>query len=436
MEEEEKGISLGEIFRIVLKKIWLVLGVSALVAILAVLIVHFALNPAASVYKMDFRIIYPLSTTEKYPDGTPFYYDDIISKESLERAKATDSEKFASIDADSIIKGDKITISAETETVNGVKTLTGRYTIRLLGGAVTDRRTAEAFITAIAGLLVTDIQEKAQNVDFSTDEATYKSASFQERLTLLSGIKNRLINEYNQWINLYRETYPVDLGEEGKVTLSNLKSEVSSTFETTLAQLNAEFKFYCLDQIDLARAGGDLKKAVENARDMLEKRREQNQAVIDDLMEKLEELNASFNKDGSGNTIVVGDTSGFAELLAQYTKDNTEISTSLERLTYENAKKYEEQLNDQYDRLTGLAEKLTKVTASIYKSDTRVLFDLQTASVSGKTSIIIAAVAGFVLSFLVCSVAVCAADRRKRGRQQEEAQSSPAEEKEEQKENE
>lgn len=76
--ETENGLTLGEICRIVFKRIWYVLGASALVTIVAVLLIALVMNPRKVTYRRDFQVIYPLSEAQKYPNGAPFLYHDIL----------------------------------------------------------------------------------------------------------------------------------------------------------------------------------------------------------------------------------------------------------------------------------------------------------------------------------------------------------------------
>ena len=53
-EEREDGVSFGELIHAVVKKIWLILGISALVTIVAVLGTVFVVNPSKTVYEICF----------------------------------------------------------------------------------------------------------------------------------------------------------------------------------------------------------------------------------------------------------------------------------------------------------------------------------------------------------------------------------------------
>ena len=69
--ETENGLTLGEICRIVFKRIWYVLGASALVTIVAVLLIALVMNPRKVTYRRDFQVIYPLSEAQKYRTERP-----------------------------------------------------------------------------------------------------------------------------------------------------------------------------------------------------------------------------------------------------------------------------------------------------------------------------------------------------------------------------
>ena len=80
---EEQGITFGEIF----KRIWkakLVLGITGVTTCAVVLLgVHFAYSKPSREYVSEAKLSFEGIDNDKYPNGTNFYYQSIISYENL-----------------------------------------------------------------------------------------------------------------------------------------------------------------------------------------------------------------------------------------------------------------------------------------------------------------------------------------------------------------
>ncbi|MGN0818570.1 MAG: hypothetical protein ACI4L9_06330, partial [Candidatus Coproplasma sp.] len=87
--EEERGISIGEIFKVIFKRAWWVLGVTVAFLLAFVLVVQLWYNHSKSAYNLQYTIEYPDSDTGLYPDGTAFRLSDVISLKTLNQIKAS-----------------------------------------------------------------------------------------------------------------------------------------------------------------------------------------------------------------------------------------------------------------------------------------------------------------------------------------------------------
>lgn len=385
-------------------------------AVAAVLAVMFLLNPAKTSYSMDFFILYPTSATEKYPDGAPFYYHDMISAESLNAAKASD-EEFSSVDVMRMLKEDDISVSAESETVNGVRKYTGRYTVTVKGSYFKSARLAERFIRAIANVPVTRIKESAKAIDDTIDDDVFLQASFEERLQLLREQKEKLIAKYDAWIEIYTASYSV----EGK-TLANYRAEIAVIYgESTQKSLEETFETNGYNQLDL-NSYETTQEAIDARVEQLNSEKTLNSKIIDALKEELgsasgqqsaaysaRALSAKEESASSeGSTVVISPSDpDLSQMLAYYVKRNTEIDYQLQNtLTVKKVESFAERLTAQCDALNKAAETLTRVTASIYGRDSSVSFETQNAVRQGGTSVAFAAVGVFILVFLIAAVIV------------------------------
>ena len=75
---EEYGITLGEICRIIFRRVWWVIGVTAAFLLITVLLVQFWYNPNNRQYTVSYNIRFPDSSSGLYPDGTPLRVTDSV----------------------------------------------------------------------------------------------------------------------------------------------------------------------------------------------------------------------------------------------------------------------------------------------------------------------------------------------------------------------
>lgn len=233
-EETESGVTLGEICRIILRKIWIILGVSVAGAVIAALCAIFVLDH--TVYHLSFRIAYPGSETSKYPDGSPFYYSDIISLKSMEEAKKSD-EAFSKINVQKMYENDAVSITAEKVLIEEVYWEVGTFTVAIPASYFSDRNQATAFIRALANLPVQYARDAAARADFDSNLEAYRTVpSFEMKLGYLKEQKNALLAQYDEWISLYGENYRNRA--TGK-TLKAYRTEVNIAF-TDVVQANLQ----------------------------------------------------------------------------------------------------------------------------------------------------------------------------------------------------
>ena len=88
-EREEEGITLGELFRVIFKRVWVVVGVTLAITAIAVLIVALLINTSRKEYRLEYTIEFPGHENSRYPDGTAFRYQNLISLATLNAVKAS-----------------------------------------------------------------------------------------------------------------------------------------------------------------------------------------------------------------------------------------------------------------------------------------------------------------------------------------------------------
>lgn len=404
-EEREDGITFGEICHLVKKRIWAILLASVLVTAAAVMVVALFLNPGSTYYSMTFALASPAASTQQYADGTPFYYRNIISKDALNAAKASD-ERFSGVDIEEMLENDDISISSATDGETSSLYL-GVYTIRVGGRYFADVGTAGAFIAAVADEAVAALLGKAESLDYSVDSSAYYAAALEERLSMLTQLRTTLITSYDTWIGRYSSAYSVQVGDESK-TLGNYRAEagviLGSSLQSSLEHA-CERGGYGSFVIGQDASDSEIQTAVTQYRAELKAEYALNERIIE-----------SF-KDISGVTGVSGNT-----LVEEYIVRNATIASQLGdfvtsetdegggTLNVDGVKAFLQTLDAQYTALSAAADTLKQVTTAIYESNTWATYQTRLPEASGGTSVVLVGVAAFIVAFFVAAVIVCATD--------------------------
>lgn len=432
VQEAESGLTIGEVCRIIWKRIWYVLGASALVTLIAILLFVFVLNPRKVVYSGDFQVTYPLSETQKYPNGAPFFYHDMMTSTSLKQVVATD-ERLAKIDVDKLLKDEAVTFSAEID--EETKLYTGKYSIHLKGSYFSGYEEADSFADAIAAMFVARINEAAKTVSFEIDPALFANASYVMQLKFLADQKTKLLGEVDRWISVYHESYRID----GK-TLKNIRTEIEGVYgDAVRKSLEAE-----LDRCGFVPEGEIQNKITEidaeieyNLLQMAALEKAMETMGSDNTVNKPSaqsgiELYAAEDTSGSGTdesskwVINISSVSDLLQTYAKYITRNEALNYQKTQLTKENVEKFAAAVMEQYTRLSEKAEMLADVTVKIYNANSRVLANQEELHSDGKTNVVFVAVAAFVVVFLLASLIVFCIDAPKYKRKKLAAENAAA----------
>ncbi len=395
-EMKESGVSLGEIWRALRKKLWLVLCASLVVAISALLVFRFIINPLKAAYQLEFTLTYPGSETMKYPDGTPFYFQDMISLPALGKAKASD-ERFAGIDITKMFEEDDITL-AEDE---------GKYTLTVEQSYFKQHTLATDFLRAVANVPVEFAKEKAGAIDYTLDKDVFDGADFEDKIKLLLVQKESILKLYDEWIASYRDTYNVS----GRTLMSHRAEAVSVFSDTVRLELLEELNKYGYTTNDPDR--------LEEKRARLEKEKAQNEARIAEIERKIGKLPStgaayfsSEDPDSSASSTgaVKADSESLEQIRASLVKRNWEIDNQLSGLNAENIEAFEKRIQSEYDKLCNSANTVGKVAAALYAQEAGAGFETTRANIIGGTNLVIVGIGVFILTFIVLGAIVCAVE--------------------------
>ena len=447
---EGEGVSLREIFHIIGKRIWYVLGGTLLVTILAVLIFMLAINPLMRSDSMSFQIDYPRYSEGKYPDGSVIDYHDMISQKVIEAAKNLEGYKdeFASLDTEHIIKNKGITISAQKKS----ETSPYMYTISLKKSCfkgVDSQDFIEAMTEAFISVIV--VNEKVDNsFDFKLNEKIFLEASYKDQIALLSDLKGTLLSQYNNWISEYSAGRIVN----GK-PLSSYRADVITVFaDNVKTPIENILTFKGYEYFNENVTAEDVRARVEQLQDELKL----DLAILKELknyytetpstqaneLAPYAELSKRNNptpyagadeSTGStgGDIVIMPGDSDLSQKMAYYSEraaiiqqqimrltdiDGANETTNLDGINFnkikEDIKKFgKDYLDGQLTALNQKAEILKTVISSIYSKDTAVIFSSQTVNSTGGTSLLLIGAGVFIVAFLVlCVVAYTVGKKR------------------------
>ena len=146
---EERGITAGEIVRLLKRRIFWILLAAGIAALAAALFTAFVYNRARQEYALTFVV---------ENAAEPFRYDTVVYADNLEEAKASDGA-FARIDTERMAANEEISI-LRAGGEDGYPT----YTLTVAGRYFSDRAQATAFLWAVVERAVA----QAETIDRSS----------------------------------------------------------------------------------------------------------------------------------------------------------------------------------------------------------------------------------------------------------------------------
>lgn len=397
MEEREEGITFGEIYHLVKKRIWVVLLAAAVVMALVLVVAAFALNPRSRYYSMTFSVASPTGPAQQYADGTPFYERSLISAEAL-RAAVAGSEELSSLDAEKMVKAGDISISAQKEAEESHPYL-GTYTVRVKGSAFSGAGEAEAFFRAVADQAVRSLVASAEDLDYTLDGGVWDASSLEERLAMLSSLRTTITAGYDGWIARYSSAYSVAAGSARK-TLGNYRAEAAGMFgDSTRASLEERCTQGGFGRITVSAESSAqaVEAAVSARRSELKEEYLLNQSVIDHFPENAESP-ATVAEYAVRNAAIAVQIENFVSM---------EEDDGSGMLTAKNVTAFSATLNDLYTSLSGAAQTLKAVVVSIYAENTWAAFASPSPAAEGGINLAFAGVASFAVAFVLAAIVVC-----------------------------
>lgn len=396
-EKEEEGITLGELFKVIFKRVWILVAVTLAVAVIAIVAVALFINVNKKEYRLDYTLEFPGYENLRYPDGTAFRQQDLISLQTLNAIKTAD-EDFASIDTEKMAEQNDITIVSETTDSSGTRRTSGKYTITVKASYFSSEETATAFLKKIASIPVDYIQAVTENANYDFNLTAYGAVGIYEtKIDYLAAQREYLKDKYSELIEKYGESYRY----EGRSISDYAYAAALQFTDTAESDLRTDLELhgYVFDE-ETYQKTAELKIAALN------KEKTENEALI-----------AALNVRAAENDGLLAGNEAFAEEIVALATRNIKIDTelvtiqrTLDNLGEQDSTKFDEFLMGYYNSLKSATDTYHNVIQFIYEKETEVTFGTSKAVMQGGTNLIVAAVGGLVGGFVIACVIVCIID--------------------------
>ena len=422
--EEESGITFGEICHLVKKRIWWILGISVIVALVASLLFGFVINRGKNDYSVTFMVEFPGVSDRQYPDGTTFNHTSMVYAAQLEAAKASD-EAFANIDIDEMSSNGGISISAETTTgADNTTVYTGVYTITVSSAYFDGADQASAFIRAVLDQTIATVNAKISGMDFTAGFSGYESlTTYEDRLNVLKAQQTYLLARYaavtgntQSDSDTTTQTQPTatygSFVYEGK-SISALYADAQRA-SNTLALLESE---YAANRYVLIGANSDLQKIANGWAQQIKS----NQDRLDAFNQNLKDI---IGTSGTSGSIVIDTTymeriqeltETIADLKAQLTAigytDNGDGTASKSGEPLEANTTFGQEVDALFETIKTNSETAKSALVALFAAESQIVYQQSgVTTIVNATNIILVAVAALVVAFLIACIVFCAAD--------------------------
>lgn len=422
--EEESGITFGEICHLVKKRIWWILGISVIVALVASLLFGFVINRGKNDYSVTFMVEFPGVSDRQYPDGTTFNHASMVYAAQLEAAKAS-NESFANIDIDGMSSNGGISISAETTGENNTTVYTGVYTITVSSAYFDSADQASDFLRAVLDQTIATVNAKISGMDFTARLSGYESlnsyTAYGDRLAILRRQQDYIL-----------ERYAAVTGDTQSDSDTTTQTQTMATYGYFQYEGKSISALYAEAQTD-SKLLSDLEKNYETNRFVYlpEDSNAEDYKVAAEGWAKQIKNNADemlFYKEQFLNSLM---SAGYYEqrvleleqenlgLEAQieaigYTYNQTDgtVSEALDADTIRAANAaFGEQVDNMFETIKTNSATAKSALVALFAAESQIVYQQSgVTTIVNTTNIILVAVAALVVAFLIACIVFCAAD--------------------------
>ena len=196
--EQEDGISLIDILKVIFGRKVLLLIITAIVGIVGTIGILFIYNNLKQNYSTSFSYSDVNLIEGKYADGAMFNYDSIVTKDNLLSVKDSDPE-FKSINVDKMIEDNGINIVHNSD-----ENASYKYTITTKKKYYSGANQAKKYIDALVSSVTKTNSQKVEYLSYDTNLSLYdKSSTLDLKVLYLKKQYEFLTNQYKYLTTKY-----------------------------------------------------------------------------------------------------------------------------------------------------------------------------------------------------------------------------------------
>ncbi len=357
MEEENKGITLREIFRTIWLRKWVALIVAVAVALVCSISLYYGYNYRVGKYVMEFSLSLPgddNSVVYNYPNGSQLYYADMTSLSTL-RAVKNSSEEFADIDVEAMATKGNISIVRninvlvdENSSANPYREIT--YTITAETSCFSSATQAKNFLAEIAYTPVEYLD--GMTIDYGVYLNNFdKIDNYEKEIELL---KNQL--------DLLKKGYASLIADYGEgVVVENSRTLVAYLHDVELYADSSELE--------------NLLTRVQNGHLLKSETCKQAYALeLERVKEQLEDATTTLNKLTTSDKAYV-DGASVIKAQQDLVNELTRRKNLVEAFTNGTIDTdFEEEIQSAYETVQTLTNSYSKTSATVYSNASSVVY--------------------------------------------------------------
>lgn len=414
MDNYDEGISLLDIIKVALGRKLVLLITTLATMVLGTILILFVYNKQKQVYYSTFSYSDPVLVEGNYVDGSIFNYQSIITEESLNSVKDSDSS-FKSIDINEIFEKNGISIAVNTVYGNdGKEVLSQTYTITANKKFFSSNKQAKKFVAAVANAAVNKNIDLASKVGATANLDNFGSSNrFELKAQILVDQLELLDEKYEALIENYGD---VVVSKTGK-TLSAYQEDIKLySKEHSIDALEYEVydNIYLMPGIDETKTYSSLYTYYSGLYSYNEQKINSLQAKIDALI-------------AAANNLQTLELQNYNALIAEYTIENIEYARNMKFIANalgmisstdpnyvakagaEANSAFKIKIDGYYDEIAELTAEYSEVVKDVISQSNNVYFNntsviKTTGGINAIIAVVLTAVVGFAAA---CVVNLC-----------------------------
>lgn len=276
MDEENKGLTIGQFFKIVFSRKWLALAIAAVITVAGTLALYLGFGKNYKYFEGGFSLTFQ-NNNSVYPDGTAFNVGDLISRQNLSEIRRLDSD-FSNINIEQMANKGGISIYV-TEDDSKSSALT-EYTLKFDAEYFENEEQAQKFAEYVINTpiryinsIATDetYNEKYSDTDFYEEKIEILKERADYTFEIASMIENSgsLFKKACKTLKLQLESFSkkidktiiemrgelTDAGQPQKMIVHNVE-EVKNLYKELIKTIENKLKVL-QDEFDYLTGGGD-----------------------------------------------------------------------------------------------------------------------------------------------------------------------------------